>query len=186
MVRTLPINCTMVSVIDQGSSSPVLGDVAEESMLDLVPLGRAGRKVRDADREARAVGESLEFQLPESSSIAIASATVSGDEQFRGIGVGLLAHVAPPPGDGLDGELWGVMVDAHADPCGVRREIVDAVGNRLAELLVDEVVHADGNGLTGRLPLAPGVLEIADEFLLLRIDGDDGSAPRVVLLRRAR
>src|SRR5580658_3763659 len=124
-------------VIDQRSSSPVFGDVAEESMLDLVPLGGAGRKVRDADREARAVGESLEFQLPESSAIAIAAPAVSRDEQFGGIGVGLLAHVPPPAGDGLHGELRGVMVDAYADPCSIRGEVIDAVGNRLAEILVD-------------------------------------------------
>jgi len=94
-------------VIDQGSSSPVFGDVAEESMLDLVSLGRAGRKVRDANREARAVGKSLQLELPESSAIAIASAAVGRDQQLGGFGVGLLAHVPPPAGDGLDGELRG-------------------------------------------------------------------------------
>jgi len=73
-------------VIDQGSSSPVLGDVAEESVLDLVPLGRAGRKVRDADGETGPVGKSLELQLPESCSIAIATAAVGRDEQLGGIG----------------------------------------------------------------------------------------------------
>jgi len=74
------------------------------------------------------------------------------------------------------------VVDAHADPCGVRREVVDPVGNRLAEIFVDEVVHADRDGLSGRLPFSASVLEIADEFLLLRVDGDHGSSACMVLL----
>jgi hypothetical protein len=39
-----------------GGAAPVLGDVAEEAVLDLAPFGR--RKVRDADRETpRAIRE---------------------------------------------------------------------------------------------------------------------------------
>ena len=51
------------------------------------------------------------------------------------------------------------MVDAHADPALVTRHVVDAVGDRLAEFLVHEVVDEHLLGLTARLPLAPAVLE---------------------------
>jgi hypothetical protein len=53
VVRTFPMHHGLV--IDQRSAAPVLGDVAEEAVLDLVPFGR--RKVRDADREASAIRE---------------------------------------------------------------------------------------------------------------------------------
>jgi hypothetical protein len=43
-------------------------------------------------------------------------------------------------------------------------------------------VHADRNGVSGGLPLSPGVLEIADEFLLFRVDRDHRRAARVVVL----
>jgi hypothetical protein len=51
-----PVRCTDAAnqlnngfMVDQGTASPVFGDVAEEPMLDLVPLGRARRKMRNAD-----------------------------------------------------------------------------------------------------------------------------------------
>ena len=51
--------------ISEGTAPPVLGDVAEETVLDLVPLRRAGRDVRHADAEPGAVGEALQFGFPE-------------------------------------------------------------------------------------------------------------------------
>src|SRR5205085_8103048 len=52
-------------VIDQWAAPPVFGDVAKESVLDLVPLGRARRKVRHADGKAATIGEPLQFHLPQ-------------------------------------------------------------------------------------------------------------------------
>ena len=43
---------------------PVLCDVAEEPVFDLVPLARAWRKVTDMDPEPCLVGEILEFAFP--------------------------------------------------------------------------------------------------------------------------
>src|SRR5258706_6145582 len=44
-------------------ASPVLRDVAEESMLYLVPLARAWWEVTHADSQARFVSKSLQFSL---------------------------------------------------------------------------------------------------------------------------
>src|SRR5918911_5711569 len=52
-------------VVDQRSSTPVLSDVTEEAMLDLVPLAGAGRKVRDADGQPRPRRELLKLSLPQ-------------------------------------------------------------------------------------------------------------------------
>lgn len=60
-------------VIDRRPSARVLGDVAEESMLDLVPLRGAGRKVADADCQAGPVGERLQLELPQSAARAVAA-----------------------------------------------------------------------------------------------------------------
>jgi hypothetical protein len=65
------------------------------------------------------------------------------------------------------------VVDANADPTGVGRLVVDAVGDRLAQIPVDEVVDVDGLGLSRGLPLPPAVAESADKLLLLGIHGDD-------------
>ena len=76
------------------------------------------------------------------------------------------------------------MVDAYAEPTLVGRHVVDAVGRHLAQLRVDEVVHAHPLGLARGLPLAPCVLEVANEFLFLRVHRDDGLA--LALLARHR
>src|SRR5215204_569244 len=51
--------------IDERTPTPVLGDVTEEAVLDLVPLGGAGWKMRDADREARPRSEALQLDFPQ-------------------------------------------------------------------------------------------------------------------------
>src|SRR5439155_6411648 len=51
-------------------------------------------------------------------------------------------------------------------------DVIDAVGDRLAELLVLEVVHTDQLGLALGPPLPPGVLEIPDQLLLFGVDRD--------------
>jgi len=67
------------------------------------------------------------------------------------------------------------MIDAHAHPSGVTSDVVDAIRNRSPEFGNDEVVHTNRFGRTLRPPFTPGVLEVADEFLLLRIDEIAGS-----------
>ena len=82
--------------------------------------------------------------------------------------------------------IGGVVIDADADATGVRADIVDAIGNGLAELLVDEVVHIDesaGPRLGLRNELAPvafqhgqvsWVIEERDEIVPQHRDGGDG------------
>ena len=48
----------------QRAPAPVLRDVTEQAVLDLVPLARARREVRHMDGEAQGVGEALEAGLP--------------------------------------------------------------------------------------------------------------------------
>ena len=51
-------------VAGQRASAPGLGDVAEQPMLDLVPLRGAGREVADPDLKAGGIGELLQLKLP--------------------------------------------------------------------------------------------------------------------------
>ena len=64
------------------------------------------------------------------------------------------------------------MVHADADPAQVGAHVVDPVRNGLAELGVDEVVDPHLWRLSLGMPLPSGVLEVADQFFLLGIDGD--------------
>ena len=78
----------------------------------------------------------------------------------------------PPLANGGDREGRRVVVAAHADPRLVARHVVDAVRDRLARRLAREVVHLHLLRRLRRLPLPAARLEVADQFLLLRVDGD--------------
>lgn len=139
------------------ATAPVLRDVAEHSVLDLVPFARAGWVVRDGEQQPRLVGEALKLTLPQACSVTVASASVRRDKQLSCLRVCTTPHPSPPSADRFDGELGGIVVDADVHPAFVARDIVDAVGDRFSEFLVDEVVHAHGHGFAGRLPLRAAV-----------------------------
>jgi hypothetical protein len=86
-----------------------------------------------------------------------------------GVGIALVSEVLPPAADRVDRELGRVVVDADVDVALVELEVVNAVGDRLPELLVLEVVDADELGLALQAPFATCILEIADQLLLLGI-----------------
>src|SRR3990172_9211334 len=73
---------------DERLAPPVLRDGAEEAVLDLVPLARAGREVADRDLDTDLVSEPLELELPEPQAGAVASTRVGGGEQAGGGGGG--------------------------------------------------------------------------------------------------
>jgi len=66
------------------------------------------------------------------------------------------------------------VIDADADPALVSAQVIDPLGDGLAQLLVEEVLGADLLGMATAAPFSPGVAKIPDQFLLFRIDRDDG------------
>src|SRR5882724_4052330 len=139
-------------------------------MLDLVPLAGTGWEMRDADANSRHVSKVLELELPQPTSRAVAATAVGGDHQSRGVGVRLAAHRLPPLSDAAHRKLSRVVIDAHGDPAFVATDVVDAVWDRFAELRIDKVVYLHAFRLAFWVPLAPTVLEVANQFLLLRVD----------------
>jgi len=74
--------------------------------------------------------------------------------------------------DDVDREGGRVVIDPHAPPSRVAGNVVDAIRNSSPEFGNDEVVHANGFGANPSAAIHAGVLEVADEFFLLRVDGD--------------
>src|SRR5512132_3198851 len=157
--------------------TPVGSDVAEHPVLDLVPLARTRGQVAHTDAQATLLSEALQFPLPQPRAGAVAAATVGGNQQLRGLRIHCRTHLEPPGTDRCDREGWRVMVHADTDPADVGVQVVDAIGDGLAQLRVNEVVDADLWRLALGVPLAPGVLEVAHQFFLLRVDRDDWLAP---------
>src|SRR6204780_140534 len=62
------------------------------------------------------------------------------------------------------------MVDSKADVAVFGANVVDPVGDDFAQFLVLEIVGVDLDRPTLRAIVAAAVLELAEQFLLLRID----------------
>lgn len=69
----------------QRSAAPVLRDLREKPVLDLIPLAGARREVADADVQAGVVGQFLQLNLPQAGPWIVATSAIGGDQQFRAI-----------------------------------------------------------------------------------------------------
>src|SRR3954464_2032321 len=170
---------------DQGASAPVVGDVAEHPMFDRVPLAGSGWKVTDLDLDAELIGQLLQLAFPQADPIPVAAATIRRNQHAAGRGIAGMTHFFPPAPDAFDGEFGGVVIDPNADPPLIGGDIVDAVGRDLAEVRINEIIDANFLRLSFWLPFLATVLEIADQFLLLGVDGNHRITNRLVLRRPA-
>ena len=82
----------------------------------------------DGDGEAKFVGQTLQFSLPQPNPCAVAAAAIGGDQQAACVGVSLASHGLPPASDGMNGEACRVVIDAHADPTGVAGDVYTPYG----------------------------------------------------------
>src|SRR3990172_9818253 len=136
----------------EGTPRPVLADLAEEAMLDGVPLGGARRVGGDGHAEAVVVAQlGLQPVLPGAAVGAVAATAVGQDREFAGVAIPSLAFAPPPPRDAVHSELGGVVggPDKHGAPVGLY--VVDAVGDGDADGLGAEVMVVHEYRLT-----APG------------------------------
>ena len=158
-------------------------------MLDLVPLARAWRKVTHRDAQPRGVGELLQLHLPQPTATAVGTAPVGRDQQPPRLRIRHAAHLQPPPPERLHGEYGGVVILPDAHPAAVTGHVVDAVRNRLAERLVDEIVYLDPLRLPLRTPLPAPVAILSNQLLFLGVNrnywlpqGLEGAPPPVDML----
>jgi hypothetical protein len=64
------------------------------------------------------------------------------------------------------------VVCPNTDPAGVAPQVIDLVGDCLAQPRIGEVVDADLLGLAHRLPLPTAVGEAPDQLLFLGVHAD--------------
>lgn len=117
-------------VVPQGLTGPVAADVAEQLVLDGIPLGGSGRVVADLDAKTEAVAKGdLQLRLPETGPVGVASAAVCQDEKSIRSPVPIPTDLCPPFADGIDGELGSVVGDTDRDEALVGRKVIDPIGN---------------------------------------------------------
>lgn len=127
----------------QRHSPPVAGNVAKQLVLNLVPFTRARRVMANLDGQTCDVCEALEFESPKPRSRAVASPAVGSDQEAIGFRKSLSAEFPPPQQDRGYGELGGIMTDSDTDQRLVVLQVVDAVRNRLTQLLLREIMSLD-------------------------------------------
>jgi hypothetical protein len=79
--------------------------MAEQAVLDLIPLRLARRTGMDVEHDAPFVGELPQLDLPQPDTRSIRAAAIGGDRQLAGFRVVLAPHRVKPAGDGGDGKL---------------------------------------------------------------------------------
>ena len=126
---------------------------------------------RETERSADRV---LNRFPPGAASRAVTASSIGQDKQFAGTRVSLAAFCEPPLSDGVDGKRRRVVAGSHEDSASVGLRVVNAVGDGDAVGLRAEIMILYRNGFT--TPCGAGVFEVANLFLLLRIDTDDGQA----------
>ena len=117
--------------VDEWGAAPIHRDVREQPMLDLVPLARTRRKVTDRDHQARPIGQTLQFPLPQPEARPVAPACIRRDQQRLGLSIRRATHVLPPTLDRPYREARGVVIDPDTHPAFVAMQIVDAIRNGL-------------------------------------------------------
>src|SRR5207249_1322013 len=134
-------------VTGQRTPAPVLGDEAEQPMLDLVPLAGPWWEVTHVQHQAQVVGDALQRHLPQAVPTTIATTPIGRDHQLARLRKARRAHLLPPAANAGCGELSRVVIDAYADPALIASEVVHSVGDCFAEFLVRKVMHLDLLGL---------------------------------------
>jgi len=85
-------------IAGQWLSSPMLADLAEETVFDGIPLGGTDGKVADRHDQFKVVGHFLQGPFPHAHAGSVASATVGQNEQVRARPCVNLCHVSDETG----------------------------------------------------------------------------------------
>jgi hypothetical protein len=156
----------------QRPGPPGAGDVAEQPVLDLVPLAGAGREVAHPDLQPGMSGPDGQLVFPQPAGTAVGPAGVAGDQQPLRARVAGRAVGLPPLPQRVHRERGRVMAGAHRHEPPVGGDVVDPVRDDLPRLRVREAVVADRHRIPRRPPRPAVPVIRAQLLLLLRIHAD--------------
>src|SRR5712691_12243465 len=180
--RVLPMRLTITSRLSKGwpRQFAVIWQNMRCSILFhlLVPGGRWLTAIRSpvssASRCSSAVHRRARALLLPPPSAVMSRSVARGDMD---------EPLAPPRPDCRYCKRGGIMVHAHADPPEVGADVVGAVGDGLAELLIDEVIPTDLGRMPRGVPLTARILARPPELRPLGIHRYDGRAAPLTALQ---
>ncbi len=156
-------------------SGPVAADQVEHSMLDGIPFRRSRRIVGDSNSDPKFISELLQARFPLLTPIAIRASAISFNQQLRAANIHMASKLCPPGADRSDRKLCRVMRDTNRDIPLIAPDIIDAIRNGLALGLTRKVIDIDC--VRTLPPLPTGLLEVANQLFLLRVDANDRRFP---------
>src|SRR5215831_14485512 len=109
----------------------------------------------NGDRQFEFVGQLLEFNLPQTHTVAVTPAGVSGNQQSVGFGIPFSPHNLPPSADGIHGKGGGVMICPNAYPSSVIADVINTIRNSTLQLGIDEIVNINLFWVAFGAPFAP-------------------------------
>src|SRR5262245_60550554 len=152
---------------------PVPADLAEEAMLNRIPLRAPRRVVTDGYGQPEAVAEMLlQIDLPGSGSTPVATAAVCQDQQVGGLGIGGTPFFLPPPANRTHRELRGVVRQPNYYATPVPGRVINAERQRRPFRLAGEIVFIDLRGFPR--PSSSAIPEVPDQLSLFGVHADDG------------
>src|SRR5437588_9502267 len=98
-------------------------------MFDLVPFAGSWGKMANAQSQAQVIGKLLQGHFPQSRTVAVAAASVRGDQEFARPRKTFRPHVLPPTLNRSGGKLSRVTMNANADPALIVRQIINSIAN---------------------------------------------------------
>ncbi len=143
--------------------------MTEHPMFNFIPLAGARREVADMNWQTQVGGQGLHGHLPQARAATVAPAAIGRDQQFTCLSMRLIAHLVPPAPNRFGGKPSRIMIRPDTDPALILGQIIDAIRDRFAQVLVDKVMHQDFERFTTGLPFAARSPEFADQFFLFRV-----------------
>jgi len=153
----------------QHVSRPSRRDLAEQAMLDGIPLRRSRRIVADGDFQSGFVREILKSLLETPRPSRVAPSGIRLDHQTFCPRI-IRPMQTPPVGDGVHGQGRRVARSGHAHMALVSLRIVNSVLRRATFGVLGKVVGIDF--LCFFPPRLPDILEMAHQFFLLGVHAD--------------
>ena len=156
----------------QGLAGPVETNLAEQAMLNRMPLRAASRVMTDGHHQPESVAElALELGFPQARTISVTAPRIGQDHELRGVRVGHTPALLPPLRNRRDGKLRCIGRRADIDRPRVAPRVIDAIRHSPAEGVSQAIMHVDLFRLLA--PRLASILKVAKQCLLLGIDADD-------------
>ena len=112
----------------QRFAGPVARYLTEETILDRIILGCAGRIMADQNRDAEPVSAlALQFSFPEPGTAVVAAARITEDQELVLVRKAGARGVGPPLCDGMGGKFGRIIGVAQIDIALVMDDVIDAI-----------------------------------------------------------